>query len=221
MKKATIEGLSILELSSEEKKIISKINRNLSLLEKETNLFLNKDDDFINGEDLKSIFFGKEKNNEALLLKYKEIINELKLGIDVIVVRSKEKIHLEKKIEKPIMGELTFQIINTIENIDRFFLKNTKLEALSKIKELQKIKDVKKSQYYVEKINALIEEIDKVSKAEEFIELDSLERDLEIIRNIQDTPYKKFFKASEITITLFLAFLAFLALIVAITLSIT
>ncbi len=219
MNKDFVEQLNELKLTNEERQLIRKINKNLSSLQDETTRFLNTDNDFIDATDLKTIFYS-EKNNETILSKYKEIMNELKAGVEKIIIRSKEEVEIEKinvDLELPIV---TYKITNTLQNLSRLFLKATKIEIVTKISELQIIEDENKKEYYKNKLNNLYEEIELVIRQSDFVEIDSLERDLNYVKNIETQKYKKNFSIIEIsTIVLFTLF-AFIFLILAITFTI-
>lgn len=214
MDKVLQEQLNNLKLTSEERKLIDKINKNLSSLQQETIKFINKDDDFLEANDLKTIFFD-DTGNDSLLSKYHEILDELKNGIEKIQIRKKEEVKDNKVQLKLEMPEKTYQIVNTIQNLERLFLKATKNEAVSKITELDKIiNNDKKKNYYKQKIESLIGELEIVIEEKNFIEISSLERDLEFIKNIETKKFKKHFNLMEIILftTMYLLTITFFVL---------
>ncbi len=215
-RKKKIEELKELQLTNEEMQLITKINKKISSLYDETLSLLNTEEDFIDAHDLKTIFFDDSDKSESLLSKYREIINELGINIQKINIKSKNNIEIEKPNIVLQLPNVTTKIENTIENLNRFFLKNTKIEALWKLKEVESSFNPKKREYYLNKLNDLISELEKFSRDTNFIEIDSIEKDINYIKNIKKERFKYKWKKHEKAILLFFSFFSFIFLILSI-----
>ncbi len=215
-RKKKIEELNDLQLTNEESQLITKINKKISSLYDETISLLNAEEDFIDAHDLKTIFFDDSDKSETLLSKYREIINELGINIQKINIKSKNDIQVEKPNIVLQLPKVTNKIENTIENLNRFFLKNTKIEALWKLKEIENSYDDKKIEYYQNKFNDLVLEIENFSKDENFIEVDSIEKDLNYIKNVNKEKWKYKWKRHEKIMVIIFSFFSFIFLILSI-----
>lgn len=180
-----------LNLTIEERKLISKINKNIKSLEEKTNDYFSKRDE-ISNFDTKSAFVIKY-NDHLNLQEYKKIIDEFDSALDVLEYKTNEDIKIDEKRFPNLLKANNLNLIkNTLNNYNHFYLKTLKLEALNLLSKLQATEEEKNKEEIYKKYDDILVAIKNRITNKNMIHLNSIENDYKFLFELRHKKKQKY-----------------------------